>query len=184
MLVEHDREVIAAADYLLDFGPGAGDRGGEITARGTPKQVLRSPRPRSPAISLRQEVHPGADQSPHRRGDASRRSARANAVRDPAPAAAAGQGRPAAQPAQHRRGLPAGHVHRRHRRERLRQKFARQRSAVQTLWPAGCTAPAPPPPPTTTSSAWNTSTRSSTSIRTRSATRRRPTRRRTPASST
>ena len=26
--------MIAAADYLLDFGPGAGDRGGEITARG------------------------------------------------------------------------------------------------------------------------------------------------------
>ncbi len=42
LVVEHDREVIASADYLLDFGPGAGDRGGEITARGTPKQVLRS----------------------------------------------------------------------------------------------------------------------------------------------
>ena len=42
VLVEHDREVIAAADYLLDFGPGAGDRGGEITAPGTPKQVLKA----------------------------------------------------------------------------------------------------------------------------------------------
>ena len=42
ILVEHDREVIAAADYLLDFGPGAGDRGGEITAQGPPKQVLKS----------------------------------------------------------------------------------------------------------------------------------------------
>jgi excinuclease ABC subunit A len=42
VLVEHDREVIMAADYLLDFGPGAGDRGGEITARGTPKQVQRA----------------------------------------------------------------------------------------------------------------------------------------------
>jgi len=42
VLVEHDREVIGAADYLLDFGPGAGDRGGDITARGTPKQVLKS----------------------------------------------------------------------------------------------------------------------------------------------
>src|SRR5262249_43328953 len=41
-LVEHDREVIGAADYLLDFGPGAGDQGGEITARGTPKQVMRA----------------------------------------------------------------------------------------------------------------------------------------------
>jgi excinuclease ABC subunit A len=42
ILVEHDREVIAAADCLLDFGPGAGDRGGEITAQGTPQQVLRA----------------------------------------------------------------------------------------------------------------------------------------------
>jgi excinuclease ABC subunit A len=44
ILVEHDREVIGAADYLLDFGPGAGDRGGEITARGTMNQVLRTKR--------------------------------------------------------------------------------------------------------------------------------------------
>jgi excinuclease ABC subunit A len=42
ILVEHDREVISAADYLLDFGPGAGNRGGEITAQGTPKQVMRA----------------------------------------------------------------------------------------------------------------------------------------------
>jgi excinuclease ABC subunit A len=42
VMVEHDREIIAAADYLLDFGPGAGDRGGEITAQGTPKQVMRA----------------------------------------------------------------------------------------------------------------------------------------------
>ena len=42
IVVEHDREVIATADYLLDFGPGAGDQGGEITARGTPKQVLKA----------------------------------------------------------------------------------------------------------------------------------------------
>jgi excinuclease ABC subunit A len=41
VLVEHDREVISAADCLLDFGPGAGDRGGEITAQGSPKQVMR-----------------------------------------------------------------------------------------------------------------------------------------------
>lgn len=42
ILVEHDREVIASADYLLDFGPGAGDHGGEITAEGTPSNVLKS----------------------------------------------------------------------------------------------------------------------------------------------
>ncbi len=42
VLVEHDREVIAAADHLLDFGPGAGDKGGEITAAGAPAQVQRA----------------------------------------------------------------------------------------------------------------------------------------------
>src|SRR5262249_60703083 len=42
VLVEHDREVISGADYLLDFGPGAGDQGGEITARGSVADVTRS----------------------------------------------------------------------------------------------------------------------------------------------
>src|SRR5262249_28759060 len=41
--VEHDREVIAKSDYLLDFGPGAGGRGGEITAEGQPSDAMRSP---------------------------------------------------------------------------------------------------------------------------------------------
>ena len=39
LVVEHDREVIAGADQLLDFGPAAGRMGGEIVARGTPEQV-------------------------------------------------------------------------------------------------------------------------------------------------
>ena len=39
VLVEHDREVIEAADYLVDFGPGSGDGGGEVTAAGTPGAV-------------------------------------------------------------------------------------------------------------------------------------------------
>ncbi len=42
VLVEHDREVIAAADHLVDFGPGAGDQGGTITASGTLKTVSNS----------------------------------------------------------------------------------------------------------------------------------------------
>ncbi|HMP58590.1 MAG TPA: excinuclease ABC subunit UvrA [Gemmatales bacterium] len=39
LLVEHDREVIEAADCLLDFGPGAGAEGGAVVAQGTPAQV-------------------------------------------------------------------------------------------------------------------------------------------------
>ena len=43
VLVEHDREVIASADYLLDFGPGAGDHGGEVTAAGSPAEIEAAP---------------------------------------------------------------------------------------------------------------------------------------------
>ena len=48
LVVEHDREVVASADQLLDFGPAAGRHGGQIVARGTPEQVARR-RSRSPA---------------------------------------------------------------------------------------------------------------------------------------
>ena len=41
LLVEHDREVIASADNVLDFGPRAGRHGGEIVARGKPEQLMR-----------------------------------------------------------------------------------------------------------------------------------------------
>ena len=43
VLVEHDREVIEAADHLIDFGPGSGDLGGEVTGAGTPKAVRLIP---------------------------------------------------------------------------------------------------------------------------------------------
>ena len=38
VLVEHDREVIEAADHLVDFGPGSGEAGGRITAAGHARQ--------------------------------------------------------------------------------------------------------------------------------------------------
>jgi len=40
VVVEHDAETMAAADYLLDMGPGAGTHGGYVVAQGTPKQVM------------------------------------------------------------------------------------------------------------------------------------------------
>jgi len=39
LLVEHDREVIASADHVLDFGPGAGAFGGRIVADGPPRKL-------------------------------------------------------------------------------------------------------------------------------------------------
>jgi excinuclease ABC subunit A len=43
LVVEHDPQVMRAADRLLDLGPGAGEHGGRIVAYGTPGQVARDP---------------------------------------------------------------------------------------------------------------------------------------------
>jgi excinuclease ABC subunit A len=42
LVVEHDLELIKAADYLVDIGPGAGKHGGQIVAAGTPAEVSQS----------------------------------------------------------------------------------------------------------------------------------------------
>ena len=42
IVVEHDEDTMMAADYLIDVGPGAGIRGGEIVAAGTPEQVMKN----------------------------------------------------------------------------------------------------------------------------------------------
>ncbi len=42
VVVEHDREAMEEADWLIDFGPGAGRHGGELVACGTPAQVARA----------------------------------------------------------------------------------------------------------------------------------------------
>jgi excinuclease ABC subunit A len=39
LVIEHDLEMIAAADTVIDFGPGAGKHGGQIVAAGTPAEV-------------------------------------------------------------------------------------------------------------------------------------------------
>ena len=41
IVVEHDRDTIEQADYVVDMGPGAGKLGGEIVAEGTPKEILK-----------------------------------------------------------------------------------------------------------------------------------------------
>ncbi len=43
IVIEHDEETMLAADYLVEIGPGAGEFGGEIVAKGTPKQFLTQP---------------------------------------------------------------------------------------------------------------------------------------------
>ncbi|QLL70550.1 excinuclease ABC subunit UvrA [Lactobacillus sp. 3B(2020)] len=42
IVVEHDEDTMLAADYIVDIGPGAGEKGGQVMAAGTPKQIMRS----------------------------------------------------------------------------------------------------------------------------------------------
>ncbi len=43
IVVEHDEEAIAAADHVVDIGPGAGVHGGHIVAQGTPADIIQNP---------------------------------------------------------------------------------------------------------------------------------------------
>ena len=42
LVVEHDKDIMLAADHLVDIGPKAGTHGGRVVAAGTPAEVLRS----------------------------------------------------------------------------------------------------------------------------------------------
>ena len=42
VVVEHDLEVMRAADYIIDLGPSAGEHGGEVVAKGTPAELSES----------------------------------------------------------------------------------------------------------------------------------------------
>ena len=49
IVVEHDMRVVAASDWVMDIGPGAGDEGGRVVASGTPSEVAGMPESRTAA---------------------------------------------------------------------------------------------------------------------------------------
>lgn len=69
LVIEHDTEMMRAADYIIDFGPGAGRNGGRITAAGTPGElacVSASVTARylnRPALPLREKCRAGNGRS-------------------------------------------------------------------------------------------------------------------------
>lgn len=42
LVVEHDKDIMLASDYLIDLGPGAGEQGGNLVAQGIPKDLIKN----------------------------------------------------------------------------------------------------------------------------------------------
>jgi excinuclease ABC subunit A len=69
IVVEHDEETMEAADWIVDFGPGAGEHGGEIVGEGTPAQIRDLPRSITGAyLSGKREIPIPARRRPADRG--------------------------------------------------------------------------------------------------------------------
>lgn len=58
IVVEHDREMMEESDYILDFGPGAGEHGGRIIAKGTVNEIKKNKQSLTGAyLSGRRKIH-------------------------------------------------------------------------------------------------------------------------------
>ena len=51
LVIEHDLDLIAEADWIIDLGPGGGDAGGQLAAAGTPEDVVRAATPTGAALA-------------------------------------------------------------------------------------------------------------------------------------
>ena len=68
VVVEHDLDVIAAADWTIELGPGGGDAGGRIVATGTPAQLAAAPESRTGPYLARHGGAPSPARRPRSRG--------------------------------------------------------------------------------------------------------------------
>ncbi|PJB13587.1 MAG: excinuclease ABC subunit UvrA [Flavobacteriales bacterium CG_4_9_14_3_um_filter_40_17] len=56
IVVEHDRDMMESADYIIDMGPGAGKHGGEIISQGTPEEIKKSNTATADYLSGKQKI--------------------------------------------------------------------------------------------------------------------------------
>ena len=83
IVVEHDEETMAEADWIVDFGPGAGAHGGQVVSQGTPAQVRADPASLTGAyLAGRREIPLPARRRAEDRGAVVVRGARANNLKD------------------------------------------------------------------------------------------------------
>ncbi len=121
IVVEHEEEMIRAADMVIEIGPGAGERGGKVVFQGTPREMEENtcqPHRRLP-------VGPARVSSP-------REAARAESWLDP-PGRGAGE-----QPAEFIARFSARCVVRRGRRQRRGEEHVGRGHALSGAVPDGC----------------------------------------------
>jgi excinuclease ABC subunit A len=59
IVIEHNLDVIAEADWLVDLGPEGGHGGGRLVAQGTPEQLLKKHPDSHTAVALKLVLKPG-----------------------------------------------------------------------------------------------------------------------------
>jgi excinuclease ABC subunit A len=83
IVVEHDEETMEAADWIVDFGPGAGEHGGSVVTAGTPAHVRGDPASLTGAyLSGRAEIPVPARRRPTSKGRLTVVGARENNLKD------------------------------------------------------------------------------------------------------
>ncbi|WP_434381398.1 excinuclease ABC subunit UvrA [Melittangium boletus] len=83
VVVEHDEETMEEADYLVDFGPGAGELGGQIVSHGTPAEVMDDEKSVTGAyLSGRKEIEVPERRRPPGKAKVSIQGAKENNLKD------------------------------------------------------------------------------------------------------
>ena len=119
VVVEHEEAIIRAADQVIEIGPGAGERGGQVVFQGTPAEMIESRAQPDRRFSGRPPRHSGKSAPPL-----------------PQPRLDSPGRRAGKQPAKHHRRVSARRVVRRHRRQRGRQEHAGAGHALSGPAPA------------------------------------------------
>jgi excinuclease ABC subunit A len=132
VLVEHDRAAVAAADHVIELGPGAGPQGGQVVFTGPPADLWRASTPSGVHLSRARRPPATAPARPGPGSGAGSPRAQPGGLRLPVPGRAAHRGRrtgaPPVEPAQYGRH--------RHRAELPPVRAARLRrgAAVPAVW--------------------------------------------------